>query len=72
MTETESARNFLNSKERKTLPKIKQSLSYGPPWAHYLSGYQDQLLGGPLGQPGLRYTAPDGVEHKDYGREVLG
>jgi hypothetical protein len=45
---------------------------YGPPWAHFLGGYQDQLLGGPLGLPGLRYTAPDGVEHKDYGGEVLG
>jgi hypothetical protein len=32
----------------------------------------DRLLGGPLGLPGLRYTAPDGVEHKDYGGEVLG
>jgi hypothetical protein len=47
-------------------------LSYGPPWAHYLGGYQDRLLGGPLGLPGLRYTALDGVEHKDYGGEVLG
>jgi hypothetical protein len=47
-------------------------LSYGPPWAHYLGGYQDRLLGGPLGLPDLRYTAPDGVEHKDYGGEVLG
>jgi hypothetical protein len=47
-------------------------LLYGPPWAHYLGGYQDRLLGGPLGLPGLRYTAPDGVEHKDYGGEVLG
>jgi hypothetical protein len=47
-------------------------MSYGPPWAHYLGGYQDRLLGGPLGLPGLRYTAPDGVEHKDYGGEVLG
>jgi hypothetical protein len=47
-------------------------LSYGPPWAHYLVGYQDRLLGGPLGLPGLRYMAPDGVEHKDYGGEVLG
>jgi hypothetical protein len=46
-------------------------LSYGPPWAHYLGVYQDRLLGGPLGLPGLRYTAPDGVEHKDYGGEVL-
>jgi hypothetical protein len=47
-------------------------LSYGPPWAHYLGGYQDRLLGGPLGLPDLRYTAPDGVKHKDYREEVLG
>jgi hypothetical protein len=47
-------------------------LSYGPPWAHYLGGYQDRLLGGPLGLPGLHYTTLDGVEHKDYGGEVLG
>jgi hypothetical protein len=47
-------------------------LSYGPPWAHYLGGYQDRLLGGPLGLPGLHCTAPDGVKHKDYGGEVLG
>jgi hypothetical protein len=39
-------------------------VSYGPPWAHYLGGYKDRLLGGPLGLPGLRYTAPEGVEHK--------
>jgi hypothetical protein len=48
------------------------SMSYGPPWAHYLGGYQDRLLGGPLGLPGLRYTAPEGVEHKDYTGVVLG
>jgi hypothetical protein len=48
------------------------SLSYGPPWAHCLGGYQDRLLGGPMGLPSLRYTAPDGVEHKDYRGEVLG
>jgi hypothetical protein len=36
-------------------------LSYGSPWAHYLGGYQDRLLGGPLGLPDLRYTVPDGV-----------
>jgi hypothetical protein len=48
------------------------TLSYGPPWAHYLSGYQDRLLGGPLGLPGLRYTASEGVEHKDYTGVVLG
>jgi hypothetical protein len=47
-------------------------LSYGPPWAHYIGGYQDRLLGGPLGLPGLRYTAPEGVEHKDYTGVVLG
>jgi hypothetical protein len=46
-------------------------VSYGPPWAHYLGGYQDRLLGGPLGLPGLRYTAPEGVEHKDYTGVVL-
>jgi hypothetical protein len=32
----------------------------------------DRLLGGLLGLPGLRYAAPDGVEHKDYRGEVLG
>jgi hypothetical protein len=50
----------------------KGGVSYGPPWAHYLGGYQDRLLGGPLGLPGLRYTAPEGVEHKDCRGEVLG
>jgi hypothetical protein len=47
-------------------------VSYGPPWAHYIGGYQDRLLGGPLGLPGLRYTAPEGVEHKDNAGVVLG
>jgi hypothetical protein len=47
-------------------------LSYGPPWAHYLGGYQDRQLGGPLGLPDLRCTVPDGVKHKDYRGEVLG
>jgi hypothetical protein len=56
----------------KALKSDASVLSYGPPWAHYLSGYQDRLLGGPLGLPGLCYTAPDGVEHKDYRGEVLG
>jgi hypothetical protein len=50
----------------------KTNVSYGPPWAHYLSGYQDRLLGGPLGLPGLCHMAPDGVRRKDYGGEVLG
>jgi hypothetical protein len=47
-------------------------MSYGPPWAHYLGGYQERLLGGPLGLPDLRSTVPDGVKHKDYRGEVLG
>jgi hypothetical protein len=51
---------------------ITSTLSYGTPWAHYLSGYQDRLLGGPLGLPNLRCTVPDGVKHKDYRGEVLG
>jgi hypothetical protein len=49
-----------------------QRLSYGRPWAHYLGGYQDRLLGGPLGLPDLCYTTPDGVRRKDHGGEVLG
>jgi hypothetical protein len=52
--------------------KVLGGLSYGPLWDHYLGGYQDRLLGGPLGLPGLRYTAPEGVEHKDWRGEVLG
>jgi hypothetical protein len=51
--------------------KLLGGLSYGPPWAHYLGGYQDRLLGGPLGLPNLRCTVPDGVKHKDYRGEVL-
>jgi hypothetical protein len=46
-------------------------LSYGPPWSHYLGGYQDRLLGGPLGLLGLCHMAPDGVGRKDYGGGVL-
>jgi hypothetical protein len=46
-------------------------VAYGPPWAHYLGGYQDRLLGGPLGLLDLCCTAPDGVKHKDYRGEVL-
>jgi hypothetical protein len=48
------------------------SVSYGPLWAHYLGGYQDRLLGGPLGLPELRRTVPVGVRRKDHGGEVLG
>jgi hypothetical protein len=51
--------------------KVLGGLSYGPPWAHYLGGYQDRLLGGPLGLPDLRCTTPNGVKHKDYRGEVL-
>jgi hypothetical protein len=51
---------------------VEGQLSYGPPWAHYLGGYQDRLLGGPLGLPDLRCMTPDGVKHRDYGGEVLG
>jgi hypothetical protein len=47
-------------------------VSYGPPWAHCLGGYQNRLLGGPLGLPGLCHTTPDGVRRKDCGGEVLG
>jgi hypothetical protein len=50
---------------------IKKLVSYGPPWAHYLGGYQDRLLGGPLGLLGLCHTAPVGVGSKDYGGELL-
>jgi hypothetical protein len=48
------------------------ALSYGPPWARYLGGYQDRLLSGPLGLPYLRSTTPTSVKHKDYRGEVLG
>jgi hypothetical protein len=49
-----------------------RTMSYGPPWAHYLGGYQDRLLGRPLGLLDLGYTAPVGMKHKDLGGEVLG
>jgi hypothetical protein len=52
--------------------KVLGGLSYGPPWAHYLGGYQDRLLGGSLGLPDLCRTIPVGVRRKDYGGEVLG
>jgi hypothetical protein len=51
--------------------KVLGGLSYGHPWAHYSGGYQDRLLGGPLGLPDLCYTALDGVERKDHGGGVL-
>jgi hypothetical protein len=67
-----SPRARRNPLEGGVSPRARRNLSYGPPWAHYLGGYQDRLLGGPLGLLGLCYTAPDGVEHRDYGGEVLG
>jgi hypothetical protein len=48
------------------------AVSYGPPWAHYLGGCQDRLLGGPLGLLGLCHMAPNDVRRKDYGGEVFG
>jgi hypothetical protein len=56
----------------KMMRNLREKVSYGPPWTHYLGGYQDRLLGGPLGLLDLRCTAPDGVKHKDYEGEVLG
>jgi hypothetical protein len=50
----------------------KPRMSYGPPWAHYLGGCQDRLLGGPLGLTDLCRTVPDGVRCKDHDGEVLG
>jgi hypothetical protein len=52
--------------------KVLGGLSYGHPWVHYLGGYQDWPLGGPLGLPDLCYMAPDVVEHKDCSGGVLG
>jgi hypothetical protein len=46
-------------------------VSYGPPWAHYLDGYQDRLLGGPLGLVDLGCTTPVGLKRKDLNGEVL-
>jgi hypothetical protein len=46
--------------------KILRGLSYGHPWAHYSGGYQDRLLGGPLGLLDLCYTVLAAVECKDY------
>jgi hypothetical protein len=60
-------RLFIQGKE----DLFEEGLSYRPPWAHYLGGYQDRLLGGPLGLPDLCRTVPDGMRHKDYGGEVL-
>jgi hypothetical protein len=52
--------------------KWARGLSYGPPWAHYLGGFQDRLLSGPLGLLGLGCTTLVGVESKDLSGEVLG
>jgi hypothetical protein len=50
----------------------RRGVSYGPPWAHYLGGYQDRLLGGPLGLLDLGCTTPVSVKRKDLSGEVLG
>jgi hypothetical protein len=50
---------------------VGSALSYGPPWAHCLGGYQDRLLGGSLGLHGLCHAAPDSMGRKDYSGEVL-
>jgi hypothetical protein len=59
-------------KERFLFYHVSWVMSYGPPWAHYLGGYQDRRLGGPLELLDLGYTAPVGVKSKDLGGEVLG
>jgi hypothetical protein len=51
--------------------KVLEVLSYGHPWAHYSGGYQDRLLGGPLGLLDLCCTTPVGVKCKDYRGIVL-
>jgi hypothetical protein len=51
--------------------KVLWGLSYGHPWAHYSGGYKDRLVGGLLGLLDLCYTAPAGVERKDYRGIVL-
>jgi hypothetical protein len=68
----EATRAACRRSDRACRERWPERLSYGPPWAHYLGVYQDRLLGGPLGLPGLRYTAPEGVEHKDNIGVVLG
>jgi hypothetical protein len=67
---TQLLSHLVLEKQTKCIPICM--LSYGPPCAHYLDGYQDRLLGGPLGLPGLRYMESDGVEHKDCKGVVLG
>jgi hypothetical protein len=52
--------------------KVLGGLSYGHPWAHYSGGYQDRLLGGPLGLLDLCYMVPVGVERKNNRGIVLG
>jgi hypothetical protein len=60
------------SRRNDALWATRSTLLYGPPWAHCLGGYQNRLLGGPLGLLDMRCTTPDGVKHKDYGGEALG
>jgi hypothetical protein len=76
-TEVATSNSNIGSPDRQVFmttnetPRPSGTVSYGPPWAHYLGGYQDRLLGGPLGLPDLRCMVPDGVKHKDYRGEVL-
>jgi hypothetical protein len=52
--------------------KVLGGLSYGYPWAHHSSGYQDRLLGGSMVLLNLGYMTPASVERKDYRETVLG
>jgi hypothetical protein len=53
------------SEEGEAEREVKGRVSYGHPWAHYPGGYQDRLLGGPLGLLDLCCTVPAGVKRKD-------
>jgi hypothetical protein len=74
MTGFDLPSNFHDNPEslvRRVRPRLL-ILSYGHPWAHYSGGYQDRLLGGPLGLLILGCTTPTGVERKDYRGILLG
>jgi hypothetical protein len=60
-----------SSFEKEFLSTPIHSLSYGPPWAHYLGGYQYRLLSGALGLLGLCHMEPDGMGRKDCSGGVL-
>jgi hypothetical protein len=46
-----AARRVLGSNVGNVCSSARKRLSYGPPWAHYIGGYQDRLLGGPWDYP---------------------